>query len=108
MSTIGKTIKIVGDVAGSEDLVIQGRIEGAVQLPSHRFVVDEGASVEGDLSVASVEIKGEFNGRIVASERAELGNTANAQGSILTPSLGMADGAFFRGAVDTKGKGEVD
>ena len=49
MSTIGKTIKIVGDVVGEEDLVIQGRIEGAVQLLSHRFIVDEGASVEGDL-----------------------------------------------------------
>mgnify|MGYP001192164607 CR=1 FL=1 len=103
MSIIGKTIKIVGDVVGAEDLEIQGRIEGAVQLPSHRFVVAEGASVEGDLSVASVAINGDFNGRIVASERAELGKTANAQGSILTPTLEMADGAFFRGAVDTKG-----
>ena len=85
MSTIGKTIKIVGDVVGEEDLVIQGRIEGAVQLLSHRFIVDEGASVEGDLTVASVEIKGQFNGRIVATESAELGKPPTLKAVFLPP-----------------------
>ena len=101
MATIGKTIKIDGDVFGSEDLEFQGRIEGTVEVPEHRVVVTAGASIEGDLRVASVEIRGNFDGRIVASKVAELGRTANARGSILAPQIVMADGAAFKGVVET-------
>ena len=101
MATISKTIKIDGDVFGAEDLEVQGRIEGTVDLPEHRVVVTAGASVEGDLRVASVEIRGEFNGQIVASKVAQLGHTANARGSILAPQIVMADGAAFKGVVET-------
>ena len=101
MATIGKTIKINGDVFGSEDLEVQGKIEGTVELPEHRVVVTAGASIEGDLRVASVEIRGEFNGRIIASKIAHLGRTANAKGSIETPQIAIADGAAFKGAVET-------
>ena len=67
------------------------------------MVVTAGALVEGDLRVASVEIRGEFNGQIVASKVAQLGRTANAKGSILAPQIAMADGAAFKGAVETTG-----
>jgi cytoskeletal protein CcmA (bactofilin family) len=102
MSNIGKTIKITGDVAGSEDLVVDGQIEGEVQLPDNRIVVSEAGSIQGDLHVASVEVRGKFNGRIVASGTVTLGPTAKAEGSILSPSIEMADGAGFRGAVETR------
>ncbi len=101
MATIGKTIKINGDVFGSEDLEVQGQIEGTVEFPDHRVVVAAGASIEGDLRVASVEIRGEFNGRIIASKVAQLGSTATAKGSIVTPQIAMADGAAFKGTVET-------
>ncbi len=101
MATIGKTIKINGDVFGAEDLEVQGHIEGSVQLPEHRVVVAAGASIEGDLRVASVEIRGEFEGRIIASKVAQLGRTAKAKGSILAPQIVMADGAAFKGVVET-------
>ena len=102
MSSIGKSIKIVGDVSGGEDLVVHGRIEGEVQLPDHRVVVAEEGVIEGDLNVASVDMKGSFNGRIVASQTVRLGATARAEGSISSPSVSMADGAGFRGALETK------
>ena len=102
MSNIGKTIKITGDVTGSEDLIVEGQIEGGVQLPKNRIVVSDSGSVDGDLNVASVEVRGRFNGRIVASQTVTLGQTAKAEGSILSPSIEMADGAGFRGAVETR------
>jgi cytoskeletal protein CcmA (bactofilin family) len=102
MSNIGKTIKITGDIAGSEDLIVEGKIEGEVQLPGNRIVLSEAGSIHGDLHVASVEVRGRFNGRIVASETVTLGSTAKAEGSILSPSIEMADGAGFRGAVETR------
>jgi cytoskeletal protein CcmA (bactofilin family) len=102
MSNIGKTIKITGDIAGSEDLIVEGKIEGEVQLPGNRILLSEAGSIHGDLHVASVEVRGRFNGRIVASETVTLGSTAKAEGSILSPSIEMADGAGFRGAVETR------
>ena len=106
MSQIGKTIKIVGDVVGAEDLVVHGRIEGQVELPHNRILVAESGTVEGDLNVAAVEVKGAFNGRIVATETVSLGQTARAEGSIVSPSVSMADGAGFRGALETRKDGK--
>ena len=105
MSTIGKTIKIVGDVSGAEDLVVEGQVQGEIKLPEHRIVVAEGAAVEGDLSVASVVIGGHFNGRIVAGRDVSLASTAKAEGSIVTPVVKMDDGAGFRGSLETRAAG---
>ena len=100
MATIGKTIKITGDVLGSEDLDVQGRIQGTVEFPEHLVVITAGASIEGELRVASVEIRGEFKGQISASKIVQLGRTANARGSIVTPRIAIADGAKFKGTVE--------
>ena len=83
------------------DLALRTPLAALVALAALTTLAAAGASIEGDLHVASVEIRGEFEGRIIASKVAQLGRTAKAKGSILAPQIVMADGAAFKGVVET-------
>lgn len=101
MATIGKTIKVLGDVVGAQDLIVEGLIEGTVEFRQNRVVIAAEGTVRGDLYVASTQINGRFTGNIFASEGVELGETAIVEGSILGPKVSMAAGGVFSGSIDT-------
>ncbi len=101
MATIGKTIKVLGDVVGAQDLVVEGVIEGTVEFRKNRVVIAAEGAVRGDLYVASAQINGRFTGNIFASDGVELGETAVVEGSILCPRVAMAAGGTFNGSIDT-------
>ncbi len=103
MATIGKTIRITGDVTGAEDLVIEGKIEGIVRVCQNRVVIAADGAVRGDLHVASVQINGRFEGNVFATEGVELGESSVAKGSISSPRVAMANGGTFNGSIDTTG-----
>ena len=85
MAIIGKTIQIQGDVTGAEDLVIEGEVEGTVEVFQHQVVIASEGVVRGDLHVASVQINGCFKGNVFATERVELGESSAAEGSVSFP-----------------------
>ena len=96
---IGSKITIRGQVSGSQDLIVEGRIEGSVAL-ENRFTVEETGSVEADLQVAEAALKGEVRGDLVASRSAVLHPTARVVGNIRAPRLIIEEGAHFSGNVD--------
>jgi cytoskeletal protein CcmA (bactofilin family) len=96
---IGSKITIRGQVSGSQDLVVEGRIEGRVSL-ENRLTVEESGSVEADLEVVDAAFKGEVRGDVVASRSAVLHPTARVVGNIRAPKLVIEDGARFSGSVD--------
>ena len=108
MATIGKTIQIRGDVTGAEDLVIEGRIEGVVEVRNHRVVIASQGLVAGDLYAAYAQIEGRFTGNVFATEGARLGESAAVDGSILSPRVAMAAGGVFNGSIDTTEQIDTD
>jgi cytoskeletal protein CcmA (bactofilin family) len=96
---IGSKITIRGQVSGHQDLVVEGRIEGRVSL-ENRLTVEESGSVEADLEVVDVALKGEVRGDVVASRSAILHPTARVVGNIRSPKLVIEEGARFSGSVD--------
>jgi len=96
---IGKTIIIRGELSGDHDVLIDGRFEGKVSL-SKGFAVGRNGVIEADVSAQSVSVGGQFKGNIVAGQRVEIEATAQVTGNITAPRLSIADGAYFRGAVD--------
>src|SRR5438067_9004076 len=96
---IGSKITIRGQVSGSQDLVVEGRIEGRVAL-ENRLTVEESGSVEADLEVADAAVRGEVKGDLVASRPAVLHPTARVVGNIRAPRLGIEEGARLSGAGD--------
>ena len=96
---IGSKITIRGQVSGSQDLVVEGRIEGRVSL-ENRLTVEESGSVEADLEVVDATFRGEVRGDVVVSRSAILHPTARVVGNIRAPRLVIEEGARFSGSVD--------
>lgn len=97
---IGKTIVISGEVKGSEDLIVDGRVEGTVTLAENRLTIGASANVAADLSAKDLLILGQVKGNVVASGRVELRAGCNVEGDIRALRLAIEDNAVFRGKVD--------
>jgi cytoskeletal protein CcmA (bactofilin family) len=96
---IGNKIVIRGQISGSQDLVVEGRIEGRVGLDS-RLIVEEAGSVQADVEVSDMSVRGEVRGDVSASRSAVLHPTARVVGNIRAPRVTIEDGARFSGQID--------
>ena len=107
---LGKTVVIRGEVKGSEDLVIDGHVEGAISLAENRLTIGPNADVLADLSARDVLIQGKLKGNIVATGRVELRAGSAVEGDVRALRLAIEDNAVFRGKVDltqgAKNKGD--
>ena len=97
---IGKSVVICGEVKGSEDLIVDGRVEGTVSLSESRLTIGPTASVAADLSAKDVLIQGHLKGNVIATGRVELRAGCSVEGDIRALRLAVEDNAVFRGKVD--------
>jgi cytoskeletal protein CcmA (bactofilin family) len=103
-ATIGPSITIKGDVTGSEDLLIQGKIDGSVTLDLHAVAVGSEGHVKANISGRVITVEGHVEGDLIAKEQIILRGTAHVQGDIKAPRVVLEDGATFRGLVDMGSK----
>ncbi len=99
-SLIGKNIIITGDISATEDLVVEGRVTGKIQLNESRLTVGEEGHAQSHISAREVVICGRVDGQIHASERVELRHTAQVTGDIVAPRLIIHQDAVVKGSVD--------
>jgi cytoskeletal protein CcmA (bactofilin family) len=97
---IGKTIVIRGEIQGQEDLIVDGKLEGTVNLAENRLTVGPSANVAADITAKDVLVLGRIQGNVVASGRVELRAGCNLEGDIRALRLAVEDNAVFRGKVD--------
>jgi cytoskeletal protein CcmA (bactofilin family) len=100
LATIGRSITIRGDVTGDEDLLVQGRVEGSIDLQQHSVTVGADGEVNASISARIVTIEGRVEGNIRAEEQATLRSSAFVRGDITAPRVVLENGARFRGGVD--------
>ena len=97
---IGKSVVIRGEVKGSEELIVDGQVEGTVTLTESRLTIGPSAHVAADLSAKDVLVLGRVQGNIVAGGRVELRAGCSMEGDIRALRLAVEDNALFRGKVD--------
>ena len=97
---LGKTVVIRGEVKGNEDLIIDGRVEGTIQLGDNRLTIGATAEVAADVSARDVLVLGRLKGNIIAAGRAELRAGCLVEGDVLAHRLSIEDNAVLRGKVD--------
>lgn len=97
---IGKTVVIRGELKGSEDLVVDGQLEGTINLTEGRLTIGPSANVAADLTAKDVLIMGHLQGNVVASGRVELRAGSVVEGDVRALRLAVEDNAVFRGKVD--------
>jgi cytoskeletal protein CcmA (bactofilin family) len=95
-------VVIKGELTGSEDLYVDGSVEGTIQLPGSILMVGPNGRVRAGIHARGVVIEGKVDGDIEATERVELRKTAVLMGSIVTQRVVIEDGAYFKGGVDVK------
>lgn len=104
MANIGKSISIKGDLSGNEDLIIDGRVEGKIELPTNQLTVGPDGDVAAEVHAKSVVIIGKVEGNVHATERVEIQATGSVQGDVRAPRLAVEEGAVLNGSVETGAK----
>jgi cytoskeletal protein CcmA (bactofilin family) len=100
---IGKSVFIKGELSGSEDLYLDGRVEGSISLKGNSLTVGPNGQIKGGVEAKGVVVQGKVEGNIQASERVELRKSAIVTGDITTQRILIEEGASLRGKVDTHG-----
>jgi len=103
---IGASIQIKGELQGDEDLTIDGRVEGKIDLRDHNLTIGPNGKIKADLHAKTIVIAGEVSGNAVAAERVEIAPSGRLTGDIASPRITIADGAHFKGSVDMERSAE--
>jgi cytoskeletal protein CcmA (bactofilin family) len=100
MAHIGKSVLIKGELSGSEDLYLDGEVEGSVELKQHSLTIGPHGRVRANVHAREVIVHGKVDGNLHADERVELKKSAILMGDIATQRIVIEDGAYFKGAID--------
>lgn len=103
---IGKSVIVKGELSGSEDLYLDGEVEGSIELRGHSLTIGPNGRVRANVHAKDVVIHGKVDGNVRGNERVELKKSAVLNGDIFTQRIVIEDGAYFKGAIDIQ-KGEA-
>jgi len=102
---IGKSVVIKGELNGSEDLTVEGHVEGTIQLKDHVLTIGPNGRIKAQVFAKSVIVLGEVIGNVTASDKVDIRDNGSVDGDIVAPRVAIAEGAHFRGSVDMQRKG---
>ncbi len=97
---IGKSLQLKGEITGSEDLVIDGEVEGTVELKDNNLTVGPNGNVHADVQARSITVLGRLHGNVRAGDKVEIRKTGSLEGDLATARIIIEDGAVFRGSID--------
>jgi cytoskeletal protein CcmA (bactofilin family) len=100
IANIGKSVIIKGELSGSEDLYIDGQIDGAIEMKGNRLTIGPNGRVKANVNARSAVIQGKLEGNVRATDRVDLKQSAIVLGDIATQRISIEEGAYFKGGVD--------
>lgn len=99
-ASISQGIRIKGDVTGSEDLFVDGQVDGKLSLTNGCLTIGPNGQVKADVTAREVIVRGKVEGKVTARDKVLLGNTGQVNGEVQTDRLAIEDGALLRGKVE--------
>ena len=102
---IGKSVVIKGELSGSEDLTIEGQVDGKIELRQNVLTIGPNGKIKAQVFAKSVVILGEVTGNVTASEKVDIRDNGSVDGDIAAPRVAIAEGAHFRGSIDMQRQG---
>jgi cytoskeletal protein CcmA (bactofilin family) len=100
VATIGKSVIVRGELSGSEDLYVDGEVEGSISLRGQSLTIGPNGRVRANLEARNVIVHGRVDGNVNASDRVDLRKSASLTGDIATARIAIEDGAYFKGTID--------
>ena len=101
---IGKSVVIKGELSGSEDLTIEGLVEGKIELKDNILTIGPNGKIKAQVFAKALIVLGEVTGNVTASDKVEIRDGGSVDGDIVSPRVAIAEGAHFRGSVDMQRK----
>jgi cytoskeletal protein CcmA (bactofilin family) len=101
---IGKSIVIKGELSGSEDLTVEGEVEGKIELRDHVLTIGANARITAQVVAKAIVVFGHVRGNLDAAEKVDIRDSGSVEGDVVSPRVAIADGAHFRGSVDMQRK----
>jgi len=103
----GRSLNIKGEVSGSEDLTIDGQLEGRIDLPDHVLTVGPNATILADVTAKIVTIFGSVIGSVTAKEKVDIRKGGSVEGSVTCARLAVQEGAILSGKFETQNTGKA-
>ncbi len=103
-ATIGPSIRIRGDLAGDEDLVVRGEVEGTISLPANVLTVGEEGQISATVTALHLDSAGRVDGDLNGQEQVVLRRSGVVRGNIVAPRVTIEDGCHFKGSIDMEAK----
>jgi len=103
-AVIGSTISIKGDLSGEEDLSVEGRLEGKIELRHHSVTIGKSARITGDIHGKAITVEGIVEGNLYGEEQLIVRQSATVHGNLVSPRAVLEDGCDFRGNIDMSSK----
>lgn len=103
-AVIGATISINGDLAGDEDLLIEGKLEGKIECHRHSVTIGINGRIKGDIYGKIITVEGNVDGNLFGDEQLRIRQSGTVRGNIVAPRVALEDGANFKGSIDMSPK----
>ena len=103
-ATIGPSIRIQGDLSGDEDLLVEGQVEGKIDLRQNGVTIGKSGRVRADVYGRTISVEGEVEGNLFADEQIVVRHSGRVQGNLTAPRVSLEDGAKFKGTIDMEPK----
>jgi cytoskeletal protein CcmA (bactofilin family) len=100
---IGQGVVVEGKITSAQDLRIDGKVEGTIEVGNHGLIIGASAAVKADLAARTILICGAVIGNVTAAERLDVQATASVEGDLTAPRLVMIEGALVKGKIETRG-----
>lgn len=100
VGNIGKGVSIKGELSGSEDLAIEGKVDGEIELRDHVLTIGPNGKIKAQVFAKSVIVMGTLTGNITATDKVNIRENGSVEGDINAPTVAISEGAQFRGSID--------
>jgi cytoskeletal protein CcmA (bactofilin family) len=105
---IGPSIEIKGSLSGGEDLIVEGLVEGKIELAQHGVTIGKSGRIKADIQGRSIVVMGEVEGNLFGSEQIILKQSSSVRGNLVAPRVSLEDGSSFKGSIDMTSKPAVE
>jgi cytoskeletal protein CcmA (bactofilin family) len=101
-ATVGKSVKIIGQIFTKEDLYVDGDVEGTIESLENKVTVGPNGRVQASIKAREVIILGQVQGNVETSDKVDIRKDAKLVGDITTARISIEDGALFKGSIDIR------
>jgi len=100
VARLGPNLQVKGEISGTEDLCIDGQVEGSIRLEGQKLTIGTTAKVVADVAAGEVVVSGHLRGNVNANKRVEIKKDGSVTGDLTTAQIMIEDGAYFKGSIE--------